>query len=35
MKELKNLISSQKAIPELNLLNYQISKLKKEVLKNI
>ncbi len=33
--ELKNLISSQKAIPQLNLLNHQISKLKKEVLKNI
>lgn len=34
-EELKNLISSQKAIPELNLLNHQISKLKKEVLANL
>lgn len=34
-KELRNLISSQKAIPELNLLNHQISKLKKEILAKI
>lgn len=34
-EELKNLITSQKAIPELNLLNHQISKLKKETLKNL
>ena len=34
-EELKNLISSQAAIPELNLLNHQIAKLKREVLKNL
>lgn len=34
-QEFKNLVSSQTAIPELNLLNHQISKLKKEVLKNL
>lgn len=34
-QELKRLISSQTAIPELNLLNHQISKLKKEALKNL
>lgn len=32
-EELKNLISSQSPIPELNLLNHQISKLKKKILK--
>jgi len=34
-QELKNSISSQGAIPELNLLNHQISRLKKKVLKNL
>jgi len=34
-EELKNLISSQTAIPELNLLNHQIAKLKREVSKNL
>ncbi|MDO8639534.1 MAG: hypothetical protein Q7R53_01280, partial [bacterium] len=34
-QEFKNLISSQGVIPELNLLNHQISKLKKEVLANL
>ena len=34
-EEFKKVISSQDAIPELNLLNHQISKLKKEVLKNL
>jgi len=34
-QELKNLISSQTAIPELGLLNHQISKLKKKTLKNL
>lgn len=34
-EELKILISSQPAIPELNLLNHQISKLKKEVIKKL
>ena len=34
-QEFKNLISSQKSIPELNLLNHSISKLKKEVLGNL
>jgi hypothetical protein len=34
-EELKNLISSQKAIPELDLLNHRIAKLKREVLKNL
>jgi len=34
-EELKNLISAQKAIPELNLLNHQIAKLKKEILPEI
>lgn len=34
-QEFKNLVSSQRAIPELNLLNHQISKLKKEVLENL
>lgn len=34
-EELKNLIASQKAIPELNLSNHRISKLKKEVLRNL
>jgi len=34
-QELKNLVSSQGAIPELNLLNHQISRLKKKVLKNL
>jgi len=33
--KLKKIISSQRVIPELNLLNHQISKLKKEVLKNL
>jgi hypothetical protein len=32
-EEFKNLISSQSPIPELNLLNHQISKLKKKILK--
>ena len=31
-QELKNLIAEQKAIPELNLLNHKISKLKKQTL---
>jgi len=31
-QELKNLISSQAAIPELNLLNHRIAKLKRETL---
>ncbi|MDO8743148.1 MAG: hypothetical protein Q7J30_01140, partial [Candidatus Azambacteria bacterium] len=34
-QEFKNLISSQTAIPELNLLNHKISKLKKETLRNL
>lgn len=34
-KELITLVANQKAIPELNLLNHQISRLKKEVLKNL
>jgi len=34
-EELKNLVSSQTAIPELNLLNHQIAKLKRKVLKNL
>lgn len=34
-EKLKNLISSQRAIPELNLLNHQISRLKKQVLQNL
>lgn len=34
-EELKKLISSQAAIPELDLLNHRISKLKKEVLANL
>ncbi len=34
-QEFKNLISSQPAIPELGLLNHQISKLKQEILKNL
>ncbi len=34
-KEFKNLISSQKALPELNLLSHKMSKLKKEILANI
>lgn len=34
-QEFKNLVSSQTAIPELNLLNHQISKLKKEILRNL
>jgi hypothetical protein len=34
-EELKNLIFSQTAIPELNLLDHQIAKLKREVLKNL
>lgn len=34
-KELKGIISSAKAITQLNLLNYQISRLKKRVLKNL
>lgn len=34
-EELKNLISSQKAIPELDLLNHRIAKLKRETLENL
>jgi len=34
-QELKNLISSQKSIPELNLLNHKIAKLKNSILKEI
>lgn len=34
-QELKNLISSQTAIPELNLLNHRIARLKKETLKEL
>ena len=34
-KELKNLVLGQKSIPELNLLNHKIAKLKKSVLKEI
>lgn len=34
-EEFKKIISSQKSLSELNLLNHQISKLKKEVLKNL
>ncbi len=34
-KELKNLVSLQVAVPELNLLDHQISKLKKEILRNL
>lgn len=34
-EQLRELISSQKAIPELNLLSHQISRLKKEILKNL
>ena len=34
-QELKNLVSSQGAIPELKLLNHQIAKLKKEILKEV
>lgn len=34
-EKLKNLISSQKSIPELNLLNHQISRLKKKILEKI
>jgi len=33
--DFKNLVTSVKSIPELKLLNHQISKLKKEVLKNL
>ncbi|PIV44974.1 MAG: hypothetical protein COS25_02335 [Candidatus Nealsonbacteria bacterium CG02_land_8_20_14_3_00_37_10] len=33
--ELKNLVCKQKAIPELNLFNHQIAKLKKETLEKI
>jgi len=34
-EDFKNLISAARAIPELRLLNHQISKLKKEILKNL
>lgn len=34
-RELKNLVSSQTAIPELNLLNHQIAKLKKKILEKL
>lgn len=34
-EKLKDLISSQKAIPELNLLNHQISRLKAKILKKL
>jgi len=34
-EKLKEIISSQKAIPELNLLNHQISRLKKKILKEL
>jgi len=34
-EELENLLSSQRAVPELNLLDHQFSKLKKEVLGEI
>jgi len=34
-EKLKNLISLQKAIPELNILNHQIAKLKRKILKNL
>jgi hypothetical protein len=34
-EELKNLISSQKAIPELDLLSHRIAKLKRETLENL
>ena len=34
-EELKNLIFSQKAIPELGLLNHRIAKLKRETLENL
>lgn len=34
-KNLASMVTSQKAIPELNLLNHRISRLKKEVLKNL
>lgn len=33
--EFKNLISSQKPIPELKLLNHRLAKLKKEILSNL
>ena len=33
--DFKNLISSARAIPEIKLLNHKISKLKKEVLRNL
>ena len=34
-QELKDLVSSQGAIPELNLLNHKIAKLKSSILKNL
>jgi len=34
-EELRNTVSSQGAIPELNLLNHRIAQLKKEVLRNL
>jgi len=34
-QELKNLVSSQRSIPELNLLNHKIAKLKNSVLKEL
>lgn len=34
-QELKNLISAQRAIPELNLLNHKIAKLKKQTLEQL
>jgi len=34
-KELRNLVSSQKSIPELNLLNHKIAKLKNSILKEL
>lgn len=34
-EEFKNLVSGQGAIPELNLLNHQVAKLKKEILGKI
>ena len=34
-QKFKELVSSAKAIPELGLLNHQIAKLKREVLKNL
>jgi len=34
-EELKNFVASQTAIPELNLSNHKISRLKKSVLENL